>query len=456
LYRLLCPVALLACCASIAAAPTRAAGTPSARLGVYYFDGWAGPLTTFFFSGLIDSPYSGRRPLSGWRDDTPESLDRQLGWAHDAGIGFFSFLWYYDAESRTDGGQSLNHALANYRALPNHHGVDYALYYANGPGGEIPASAWPAVSEEWAAKMADPDYERIDGKPVLFIHNSFYLSQQLGGEPVVNRVFAGLRAAARRHGLPGVYIIGGIAMQQGEDWTLGGKGVLSGQTYDAMTQYNYPTFAGVQPGERTYSDVVRSAEDFWDVMAHDDSYRFIPAVMAGWDPRPWNVMAGGQLFWFKRSAAEVGAFVRDAVDWTSRHPAMAVEPRGAPPLVMLESWNELGEGAQIVPTDEARFTFMQAIAHALGVEWTPAMWQLNVKLAPARGAITIRAARRVCRTTCTVAIADGTMLTLVAAAVKGYHFSKWSACSGSVPRCDVTVQDDTAVSAFFVRRRRGH
>jgi hypothetical protein len=304
-HRLLWPAVVLACCA-IAVVPAGAQNTPSGRVGAYYFDGWAGPLSTFFFNGLIGGPYNGRRPLTGWRDDTAQSLDKQLSWAGDAGIGFFAFDWYFGAESRTDGTETLNHALANYRAMSDHHGVNFALLYVNAPPFEIPAADWPAVSEAWVDDMANPSYERVDGKPILLILNSFSLSAQLGGEQGVNRVFSGLRQAARRRGLPGVFIIGGIAMQRGEDWNLSGRATLTGQTYDVMTQYNYVGYAGgAPPGERVYQDVVGAEKAFWEVLATEPAYRYVPDVMAGWDPRPWNETFEGQLFWFKRSAAEV-------------------------------------------------------------------------------------------------------------------------------------------------------
>jgi Glycosyltransferase WbsX/Divergent InlB B-repeat domain len=451
-HRLLWPAVVLACC-SIAVDPAGAQNTPSGRVGAYYFDGWAGPPSTFFFNGLIGGQYNGRRPLTGWRDDTAQSLDKQLSWAGDAGIGFFAFDWYFGAESRTDGTESLNHALGNYRAMSDHHGVNFALLYVNAPPFEIPAADWPAVSEAWVGDMANPSYERVEGKPILLILNSFSLSAQLGGEQGVNRVFSGLREAARRRGLPGVFIIGGIAMQRGEDWNLSGRAALTGQTYDAMTQYNYVGYAGGAPGERVYQDVVGAEKAFWEVLATEPAYRYVPDVMAGWDPRPWNETFEGQLFWFKRSAAEVGSFLHDAVSWVNTHPNMAVEPPGSPPLVMVESWNELGEGAQILPTDEARFTFLQAIAQALDIEWTPPTWQLTIKIALHRGAITVRPVGTVCRTTCTVTVTDDAEVTLVATPTRGYRFQAWSACVTPRLTCRLRIQDDVAVTALFRKKR---
>src|SRR5438093_10944151 len=75
-------LALLALLALVpAAARTSTQPMPSASVGAFYFDGWAGSLSNFHFAGLLKGEFSGRRPLSGWRDNTPEALQAQLRWA---------------------------------------------------------------------------------------------------------------------------------------------------------------------------------------------------------------------------------------------------------------------------------------------------------------------------------------------------------------------------------------
>ena len=47
-------------------------------------------------------------PLSGWRDDTPAAMRVALQWAHQDGVDFFFFDWFYEADPL------LNVALGNY------------------------------------------------------------------------------------------------------------------------------------------------------------------------------------------------------------------------------------------------------------------------------------------------------------------------------------------------------
>jgi hypothetical protein len=44
-------------------------------------------------NGLLYSPFSGREPLYGWRDNSVESMRTQMSWAHQDGIEFFLFDW---------------------------------------------------------------------------------------------------------------------------------------------------------------------------------------------------------------------------------------------------------------------------------------------------------------------------------------------------------------------------
>jgi hypothetical protein len=78
---------------------------PAARVGAFYFDGWAGDLSNFHFDGLAHPGprgyFPGREPLSGWRDDTPAALEAQLRWAHADGISFFVFDWFNNPDRAT-------------------------------------------------------------------------------------------------------------------------------------------------------------------------------------------------------------------------------------------------------------------------------------------------------------------------------------------------------------------
>jgi Glycosyltransferase WbsX len=345
-----------ACANAVIARP----GPPLARAGAYYFDGWAQPLDHPTLQGLVSSAYDDRQPLSGWRDYTAASMRLQLGWAAASGIRFFVFDWYHLPANAPN--PLLNHALGVYRSLSDHRDVGYAITYINSPSPTnfvVPPREWPAVVRRWVSYFMSPDYVRVAGKPLFLINDVAGFTSQLGGPAGVNAALATLRRAARARGLPGVFVAGAVDVNTGFDWRS--LPTFAAESFDAFTQYGSPAAAGFLHGQQPYDRLVRAIEANWRRFAAGGK-PFIPSVTVGWDPRPWNEKIAGALWWFPRTPAGVGAFARDAVRFARQHP---VPPPPAKPLVLLEAWNELGEGAYLIPTTGACHAYGNAVARAL-------------------------------------------------------------------------------------------
>jgi hypothetical protein len=340
-----------------------------ARVGAYYFDGWAGPLNGFHFAGLHDGRFTDRMPLYGWSDRSEASMQKQLRWAASYGISFFVFDWYYAARKSSD--PHLNQALRNYESLDDHAGVESALLYVNTRDRErgrddfvIPRSRWRTVARQWVTQyFVRRDYLRVGGKPVLFVLDSFALEHQLGGASAVNRAFAMLTRIARAHGLPGVFVVGGGYVDHSFDWGRL-RDLLAHSRYDALTQYAYPAAPPVRSGERSYRELIATAETSWNRFATRSDVPYIPDVMAGWDPRPWKERVEGRLFWYRRTPALFEQFLHDALEWSAGK-TRALHDNGHS-LILIEAWNELGEGSYIVPTEGTCHSYGRALARALG------------------------------------------------------------------------------------------
>jgi hypothetical protein len=366
-------VALFALVLAGAAPGSRREAGPAARVGAIYFDGWACPLSNFHFKGLISGQFAAREPLNGWRDNSVESMRTQLTWAHQDGIGFFLFDWY-----RENVDPCLNVALQNYKSLGDHHGVGFALLLVNDNVDAISPQEWPAFAERWVTEdFLNPDYERVDGKPLFVILDTTGFRQQMGGTAGVNAALAALREAAQRHGLPGVFVVGGRYTAYGNiecfpqcDATDGGPNGLRLEHYDALSEYNSAGTPVPRGGSRPYRELTSAVEDEWRRFAQLSPFPWIPSVTDGWDPRPWDERPFGYLFWFTRTPAEVAAFVQDAIAWLRDDPSMRVGAASAPPLVLIEAWNELGEGSFLIPTEQDRYGYGRALASILGVPWT--------------------------------------------------------------------------------------
>jgi hypothetical protein len=194
-------------------------------------DGWAGDLSNFHFDGLAHPGprgyFPGREPLSGWRDNTPAALEAQLRWAHADGIGFFVFDWFNNPDP---GNGPINMAHANYLQLRNHDGVGFALAYIGNDGFGVPLDALPAVADRWVTEdFLNPDYVRIDGKPLLVVYEINDAAQLWGGAAGVNKGIEIIQQAAKRHGLPGVFVVG-THQEPAEDGTSAAPTASSSMT----------------------------------------------------------------------------------------------------------------------------------------------------------------------------------------------------------------------------------
>jgi hypothetical protein len=349
--------------------------TPSARVGAFYFDAWSGPFSEIYWTGLRGGPFEERRPLYGWSTRPRSTMRTQLGWAHRAGIGFFLFEWFNNASGSSS--PYLNNGLDHYRRLRDRRGVEFALAYVNADGGPganyvVPRDRWRAVARRWVSYFKDPDYVRVRGKPLLTILDISSFTAQWGDTAGVNEALAVVRREARAQGLPGVFIVGGFnVVDYRYDWSVF-PAEIEGQDYDAITQFAYPAALRPRDGSRPYPQLVAAAKANWGRFLRKSPVPYVPGLMVGWDARPWRSRTifgfptEHDRHWFRRSPAEVGAFVGDAAAWVRRHRAMRVTRR---PLVFLTSWNELGEGHYIVPTVGERFGYLTALARALGLGW---------------------------------------------------------------------------------------
>jgi hypothetical protein len=422
---------------------------PSARIGMNYFDGWSDTVANFHFNGLVrpgaNGTFAGREPLSGWRDGSPAAMNAALEWAHADAIDFFQFDWFYPPPDPV-----LNTALANYRGLADHGGVGYSLLYVNIDPFVVPNQQWQSIVDGWAAQdFASPDYARVDGKPVLFVIDSVRFNEQWGGTTGVNAALDALRQAARAHGLPGVFVVGSVYIGTCVDrvgWDNFAS-LLSGESWDALTQNSYPAAACERDGEQPYSDIVAAGQAGWDRYAQRLGYPTIPQVQAGWDPRPWNEAIDGHLWWFDRTPAQFGGFVSDAAAWAAAHPIPGKS------LVLVNSWNELGEGQTVVPTKEDGYAYGQALALAVGVQWSPPPRRV-VSVSAGKGGSLRSLPRGIsCPPQCRMSLDNGTQISITAIPRHGYRFRRWSGgCAGPARTCALILDGDLRARGLFERR----
>jgi hypothetical protein len=320
--------------------------------------------------GMPNGPYQDREPLSGWQDSNNCAVEQQLAWAHSFGIDFFVFDWYFNTAVTDPSVEDLNSALKITHSLPDRHGMQYAILYVDSPPFVIGPADWTGAVNEWIGYMTDPAYMQVNGKPLFHIIDMGTMRNAFGSSTAVAAALNQLRTAAQAHGLPGVYIVGGFGVPDGSSGLDGLSPDLTVafvDGYDAVSMYGYPFAPPAVNGVLPFSSLSDAGKWIWSQGAAKSPVPFIPVSMTGWDPRPWNEREyyTNDLMWFSRTPQDVATFVSDAITWAESNPQLRAEPSPAPPIVLMEAWNELGEGSFITPTVGDGTTYGDSLAAVL-------------------------------------------------------------------------------------------
>ena len=308
-------------------------------IGMYYYPGWS---TYRAWSVLNNFPE--RRPLLGYyKEGDPQVADWQIKWMVEHGVTFVVYDWYWSA-----GGRSLEHAIhQGFFNSKYHDQIKFCLLWANhNAAGTSSAEDMVNVTNYWLDNyFARPDYYKVDGKPVVVIFSPNRLTEDMGVEGV-KAAFDKAREMAKAKGLPGIYFVACAYP--------GNTKVLEQEGYDALSGYNYPSAGDNGQNVAPYADNVTGYQDFWNRIADNTSLRYIPVTDPGWDSRPWHgsearVWTGKTPLLFKQMLLNAKYFVETR------------NPDAKQKMVLVEAWNEFGEGDFVEPNAGFGFGHLDAI-----------------------------------------------------------------------------------------------
>jgi len=310
------------------------------QVGVYYFPGW-NDATRW---APIQS-WPNRRPVLGWyAEGSPEVADWQIKWMLEHGITWIAYDWYW-----CRGGRHLEHGLhdAFFKARYQHL-MKFCLLYANhNPQGTTSLEDSIELTKFWIENyFRRPNYLRVDGKPVMIIFSPRRITEDMGHENV-KPMFQRMDEVCRQAGIPGIYMVACTA----GDPAVAAK--LKEEGYQALSGYNYP---GLDVGEKhqmPYRHLTQTTENVWRQVADAGILKAIPAVSAGWDPRPWHG-PDPRIYYPDRTPRDFVPHLQAVKDFLDRRDR-------DPHLCIIEAWNELGEGSYIEPHAEYGFEYLDAV-----------------------------------------------------------------------------------------------
>ncbi len=326
-------------------------------VGVYYFPGWHGPTGGEWRSAIMQAAKP--RAVCGFADDSNPTLWAYYNkWMSTHGIDFIAFDWYYNDEQ-----EFLNGALdRGYLQSKGSTEIKYCLHWCNhgGPWWERKLDQTPPKLEKMIDVACEkhfkrPNYLRIAGKPVFMIYENDTLAS-FGDAKVA---LSAIRKQAKKHGYPDVYLVGvysGTSREEIKHRKSAG--------YDAFCAYTYCWMRGpkIAWNSKTFDyqditdNIVERVHPYLTRVAKEEGIVYWPSTFSGWDDRPRAGLEKA-LVLTGNTPAEFGRMFRSGLKHVN----------SVCPIVMVEAWNEWGEGACIEPSTEHGFGYLQEIAKARSI-----------------------------------------------------------------------------------------
>lgn len=331
-------------------------------LGVYYYPGWS-PYTKGAHEPdpwAVIKRFPEREPVLGWyHDGLSKTVDQQLKWMADFGIDFVTFDWYWE-----HGRPAPEPAVSAYLQSPERARVSYALLWANHNKAPASQEEWLALVDYWIARhLGNPEYLRVDGKPVLFVFSGDVLRDQA---KVVGLSTADMlrlaRERAKAAGLSGIYFV--LCVPAVDYWV---QDFAPKAGFDALSAYNY--HFGVAGDARRRTRASHSFDELdaayrmqWQWILDNSPLPYFVPMTSGWDRRPWG---GSRDPMHDRSVSTPESFERHL---RAGKAMIESNPEKTLGIGMLCCWNEYGEGTYVEPTRIFGTEYLKRVQQVFGEE----------------------------------------------------------------------------------------
>ena len=158
-----------------------------------------------------------------------------------------------------------------------------------------------------------------------------------------------MRDLCRQEGLKGLHLIACVG-----DAARARAAAEDG--YDAVTAYNWPGLGKTDEGMyASFAGLLEGYRRHWSEVAAQSPIPLAPLpVSGGWDSRPWH--GENNLIRFGRTPELFKQHLLDARKFLESR-----DSHGSGKSILIEAWNEWGEGSYIEPQQEFGFGYLDAI-----------------------------------------------------------------------------------------------
>ena len=314
-------------------------------------------------------------PLWGFEDEAdPKVMEKQIDAAAYHGVNVFIYDWYwYDhrpfLEQCLDNGflKGKNRSRMKFYIMWANHDVgmvwdrrnadyDEALIYQGAVDRKDFETVVRRIIDNY---FSQPEYYKIDGKPVFMIYDVMNLLKGLGGVDNAKEALDYFRNETVKAGFPGLE----LQMTYWNEYAVNLSGVDSEKSgsasdavrllgFDSISHYQFIHFTYL-PTDRPYKECVDNLENEWARINDSCAAVYYPHVSAGWDNNPRyknrgrTIMTGATPELFEEALRKAKAYV-DARE-------------GMTPLITVNSWNEWTETSYLEPDTKYGYAYLEAI-----------------------------------------------------------------------------------------------
>ncbi len=325
----------------------------------------------------FEGHYQPRFPLWGYeQDNDPKVVERWIDAAVDNGINVFIYDWYW-----FDGGPFLESALDDgFLKAKNNSKMQFYVMWANHDvrrnywnvhkfkddnsllwDGAVDMKNFKLIVERIITKyFKQPNYFRIDGKPVFAIFSLGNLIEGFGGNTQKAReALDYFRKEVKKAGFPGLHI----------QWTQGGGSYMpekaTARFSKNVKEMGFNSVALYNMGGINEDYLIYGANSL-KIRAQMDSLLNIPVfpcVSVGWDDTPRFPAKGKHdIVHYHNTPESFAALLYKAKKYADSHPD---QPR----LITINAWNEWVEGSYLLPDMLNGFGYLNAVKRVMSGEY---------------------------------------------------------------------------------------
>ncbi len=288
-----------------------------------------------------------RTPALGfYSQENPEVSDWETKWAVEHGISFFVYCWYRTEQGgavKTRFGSAIHDALFKSRFVNK---MKFTLMWENQARGQAGVAdeqdLFTNLLPYWIENyFKHPSYLKVDNKPVLFIYRPEFLVDDLGGVTNVANALARMRQVCREAGFDGLYLLGEYRGTDPKHLEL-----MKSLGLDYTFAYCWHVQDNPTPERAiaTQMDYIRKTQEL----------NILPQVVTV--SQAWSGWQDEGTIW-KIPPPQFETLLRQAQEFTTTLPREQLGSR----MLLLDNWNEWGEGHYLAPYREYGFGYLDAV-----------------------------------------------------------------------------------------------